>query len=265
MNIENKDIQELINESFKNGSMLESINHLSRHGAEVSLDINQELLPFTYDTVHLLSPMMHHERSLLFMYIEEMIQFFPDIKLEGVTDKKLLNVVETLLLALDYLTHERFIKKPFEEQNREELYEILYQCFDENKKHSFSTDSKRPFLNKSKFTVREGKVLALDEREERTRIYMAVYYQKPDSLMEHFKHLGKWLGEVHLKPNGARVSYEEYCAGMTDHELHAELLFYLSTVKKTLAWFLNSCSWRHNDLKLFDELDLSSKLGIRYD
>lgn len=262
-NLKQDELQQLIEKSFKHGSMLQSLHHYPKDGEEVTLKIEKELLPYTHDTVHLLSPHLHHERNLLYMYIEELIQMLSLLKEEGTVDAKLLSVAETLLLALDYLTHERFIQSTFTEQDKLELQEIIKGCFDEVKEHSFSTDANRPVLYKTKWLQKEDKVYALDLREEKIRIYMAVFYQKPESLKEHMRQVGHWLGQVDLKPNGSRISYEEYCSGMTDHELHQDLLFYFNMVKRALAWFFNTCSWRDGILRFFDEMDMCSKLGIR--
>lgn len=110
---------------------------------------------------------------------------------------------------------------------------------------------------------RPGKVYTMDNRGERTRIYMAVLYEKPASTFEHFKHVGHWLGELDLKPNTNEISYEDYLKGMTNEELHQELLYEINRVKRVFSWFLNSYSCRNNKLAGFDVIDLCSKLGIR--
>lgn len=259
----NKDVQELLDEKFKNGSMLESLHHYPRNGEEVTLGIDKELLPYVYDEVHLLSPVLQNERNIIYLYVEELIQMFPTFKKEGLMNSNLVAVVETLFLAMDFLTNDRFFNAPFTKDDKEELQNILKECFQEEKSHVFSTDANRPVLNKSKIYQNDEKVYALDKREEKIRIYMAVMFKKPESIKDHMKHVGRWLGDVHLKPNGARITYEEYMAGMTDHELHQETLFYIGMVKRTLSWLFNSCSWRSGSLLIFDEMDLCSKLGIR--
>ena len=179
-------------------------------------------------------------------------------------DIKLIAVVETLLLALDYLTHERFFHQKFSKEDREGIEAILMEFLQGEKTHRFSVDANRPSLNKSLIQQKDGKVFALDHRTEKSYIYMGVVYEKTNSQTDKMKQIGQWLGNIHLKPNAENISYEEYLSGMTSHEIHEDTLFHLNMVSRTLSWIFNSDSWRSGILRLYDEMDIQSKLGIRY-
>ncbi|PLS19209.1 hypothetical protein CVD28_02020 [Bacillus sp. M6-12] len=256
-------IQEEIKERFKNGHHLLRLNHTPRMGEEVTLEVEKEWLPYLHSEVHLLSPYPQHERSLLFSYIEELIQKFPQLVEEEMIDKGLFNVLKTLLLALDYLSHERFINGEFQEKHREKLNAILRECFEDEKTFAFSEYANRPVLYSTPIIKGEDKVYCMDKRVEKNRLYMAVVFSKPMNQQERFKQIGHWLGEVHLKPNTDRISYEDMLKGQTNHELHVDVLFYFNMVKQTFSWLLNSASWRMNELMPFDEMDICSKLGIK--
>jgi hypothetical protein len=256
-------VQEEIKELFKNGNRVLRLNHTPSKGQEVELDINKEWLPYLHSEVHLLSPYLQHERSLLYSYIEELIKRFPELIEDEMMDNELLNVVKTLLLGLDYISHERFINGEFKQEHREKLNAILEECFEEKKSFEFSTYANRPVLNTAKIIKGEDKVYCLDKREERNRLYMGIVFTKPVNKQEMYKQIGHWLGEVHLKPNTDRVSYEEMLEGKTNHELHVDVLFYLNMIKQTFSWLLNSASWKMNQLMPFDEMDIRCKLGLR--
>ncbi|MCU5281594.1 hypothetical protein OCA22_24780 [Bacillus cereus] len=258
------EIKKIIAEEFKNGNKLLSLHHYAKDGNEVKLAIEQEWLPYLHEEVELLSPENFHERHLVYMYVQELIEMLPKLKEEGVIEKRLLTVVETLLLALDYLTHERFAYAPFKNEHREETNNIIQDCFSEAKSTTFLNDANRPDLLKSKIIKGKEKIYCLDEREEKRRLYMAVVYTKPKDLQDRFKQVAYWLGHVNLKPNSDRVSYQESIEGKTNHDLHVDLLFYLNMVKQTLSWFIHSYSWENNELAVFDEIDITSKLGLRF-
>lgn len=247
---------------FEKGFKMLSQNHFGNDGVDVKLDIPTEWLPLLHPEVQLLSPTLHLERELVYLYTEELIQLFPAIQEEGKLSNELLAVFETLLHAMDYMTHERFLNAPFGEQDRDELEDILRQVFDEKKTSRFTESANRPLLNKSQIFSDEEKVFAKDERKERTRIYMAILYKKSENMTEHFSRVGHWLGEVKLKPNTARLKYAEVVEGKTDIELHERTLLYLNIVKQTLSWLLNSASLRGGELYTFDRMDIASKLGI---
>lgn len=247
---------------FDKGHKLLSLHHYARDGEDVKLDIPKEWLPRVHEQVDLLTPTINLERDLVYLYTEDLIQQFPALKEEGKLSVEMVAILETLLHAMDFLTHERFLNAPFEETDREEIKGIIGQVFDKQKTSHFTTSANRPFLNKSPIFVDEEKVFAKDKRVERNRIYMAVLYKKTNSVTEHFQLVGHWIGHVDLKPNRARVSYDEMLAGMTDLEIHEQTLFYLNMVKRTLAWFFNSTSWRSGELHGFDKMDIASKLGV---
>ncbi|MFJ8528388.1 hypothetical protein [Bacillus sp. NPDC094106] len=257
-------MEKLMADEFKNGNKLLSLHHYAKDGDEVKLEIKKEWLPYLHDEVDLLSPESFHERHLVYMYVQELIEMLPKLKEEGAMEKQLLIVIETLLLALDYLTHERFAYAPFTNEHREEINSIIKECFEQEKTATFSNDANRPSLLKSKIIEGKEKVYCLDEREEKRRLYMAVVYTKPKDLQDRFKQIAFWLGNVNLKPNSDRVTYQESIEGKTNHDLHVDLLFYLNMVKQTLSWFIHSYSWRNNELAGFDEIDIISKLGLRF-
>ncbi|AFV21727.1 MULTISPECIES: hypothetical protein [Bacillus] len=258
------EIKNIIAEEFKNGTKLLSLHHYAKDGDEVKLAIEKEWLPYLHDEVDLLSPESFHERHLIYMYTQELIEMLPKLKEEGAMEEQLLIVIETLLLALDYLTHERFAYAPFTSEHREEINGIIQECFSITKSNTFSSNANRPSLLKSKIIEGEESIYCLDEREEKKRLYMAVVYKKPKDLQDRFKQIAFWLGNVNLKPNSDRVSYQDSIEGKTNHDLHVDLLFYLNMVKQTLSWFIHSYSWRNNELAGFDEIDIISKLGLRF-
>jgi len=263
--IAESEFQEEIAELMEKGSKMERLNHYPRDGEKVTLKIEKDFLPYLHETVDLLSPYKYHQRTLLFMYIEELIQLFDKVKEERILHADLLSTCETLLLALDYLSNERFINSSFTEEDRTEIYSILEDAFEPDKKHSFSNNASRPAIQKEKIMYKEDASYVMDQREDRIRLYLAVYYKKTSTTCEHFRNVGKWLGEINIKPDSGEMSYEEYLAGMTNHGLHQEHLFYLNMVKRAFSWLFNSYSWRENKLMLFDELELYSKLGIKLD
>lgn len=256
-------IQEGIDQEFGRGHKLLSLNHFSRNGNEVKLAIEKELLPFIAEEVHLLTPRTFHERDLVYLYVQELIDRLPGLKREGIIEAHLLSVLESLLLALDYLTHERFAYAPFTDEHRNEIKQIISTCFLDNKSACFSENANRPTLNKARILTSEDKVYCMDEREEDKRIYLAVLYSKSATEMEHFKKIAHWIGNITLKPNQSNVSFEEYQEGKTEHDLHEALLFYLNVVKNTFSWFINCTSWRVNELMGFDVMDINSKLGLK--
>lgn len=250
-------------EEFKMGHKLISLHHYLRDGEEVQLNIEKEWLPYLNQEVHLLSPDLFLERNLIYLYIQELIELLPLLKAEGIIQNNLLNTVETLLLALDYLTDEQFINTPFTAEHQSALKNILKDCFKKEKSTSFIGNCNRPRLNKSPIFVDETSIYALDKRVERNRIYMAVLFKKPKDAMERFNQVGQLLQSVNLKPDRSRVSYEQMLEGKTDHDLHEDLVFNLSLIKRTFLWLLNSASWRQNDLYPFDKIDVSIKLGLK--
>lgn len=249
-------------QDFGKGYKMFRPTHNASRSREVRLDIPQDWLPFIHEEAELLSPTLHLDRDLTYLYTEELIKRFPRVKQEAKVSKELLAVLETLLHAMDYLTHERFLNAPFAETDKQDIDEIIGDVFDEKKKRQFSTDANRPLLNKSPLFSDEKGVFVKDIRDDRTRIYVVVLYKKTDSLTEHFNHVGHWIGETNMKPNVARVSFAEMLEGKTDVELHERTLFYLNTIKRTLSWFFNSTSWRSGELYGFDRMDIISKLGI---
>lgn len=256
-NVASKDLQKLMDD----GKLLVKLNHL--HSQKVKLNIADCLLDRIDDEIDLLYPMMHHVRGLAFMYIQELIDLLPEVKKEGVINTKLLSIVETLLFGLDYLTHNNFINAGFNEEHKEKIKEILKETFDEKKTYVYSTDAQRPKLLKSKIFKSEDEIYAEDNRESTSRIYMAVLYKKYDSVMDRFKQVGRVLNDVNLKIERDSVNYEEMLEGKTNIELHEELILYINVIKGTLCWLLNSLSWRNNELHVFDEIDICSKLGIK--
>jgi hypothetical protein len=263
MQTEDKYMMEYVNDKFKNGNFFIRLQHSPKDGEEVPLDMEKDLLPYTDSKVHLLSPYAYHERTMLYMVIEELIQLFGEIKKEQSMEPSLLSVLETLLMGLDFLTHIKLINTPFQENHKNRIHDILSECFEKQKQHSFSLNAERGHLNASEIVKKDGKIYALDKREDKTRIYMAVVYRKANNNMERFKQVGYLLRQVDLKPNSSHVEYEEMLAGKTDHELYSDLLFYLNMVIRTLCWLMNSASWRSNQLYPFDEMDIRCKLGLR--
>ncbi len=124
-------------QDFKNGTLLVKINHLKEDGAEVPLEIEKDLLSKIYGEVDLLSPYRHQTRELLYMYTDELIQLFLDVKQDESMNKEVVAVFETLLLALDYLTDPRFLKVNFKREYRDYVKEVLQECFNVKKKPYF--------------------------------------------------------------------------------------------------------------------------------
>lgn len=259
-----QNIEKILTDDFAKGHKLLSLHHYPKDGEVVKLDVQKEVLPYLHDEVDLLWSERFHERNLIYTYVQKLIDLLPSLKKEGLIDKRLLSIVETLLLSLDYLTHKKFTYAPFESKHREEINGIIKECFSEDKTTTFSDDAGRPSLLTSKIMQDEDKVYCLDKREEKVRLYMAVLYTKPKHEQERFKQIAFWLGNVNLKPNSDRVSYQESIDGKTNHDLHVDLLFYLNMVKQTLSWFIHSYSWANNELAVFDEIDITSKLGLRF-
>lgn len=256
-NNESKDLQRLMD----SGRILVKLNHL--HSQKVKLEIADCLRDRIDDEIDLLYPMMHHVRALAFMYTQELIDLLPEVKKEGVINTQLLSIIETLLFGLDYLTHTNFISSGFNEEHKEKIKEILKETFNEKKTYVYSKDAQRPKLLKSKIFKSEDEIYAEDNRDNTSRIYMAVLYKKRDSVMERFKQVGNVLSDVYLKVERDSVTYEEILEGKTNIELHEELILYINMIKGTLCWLLNSVSWRENELYVFDEIDICSKLGIK--
>lgn len=257
-----KEVLDIINDEFKRGHKLLSLHHYPKNGEVVELEIEREWLPYLHHQVHLLSPVLFHERQLVFLYIQELIELLPSLKKEGFIENRLLCVLETLLLAMDYLSQEKLTDAPYTAEHRHALNLMLKDCFEEFKTTGFSEDANRPILNKSELSAGLANVYALDKREERNRIYMAVIYKKPDSVMEHFKQVGHVIGNVRLKPNTSNISYAEAMEGKTDHGLHENLIYDLGRIQQTFAWLLNSTSWKQNELFPFDEMEIRCKLGL---
>ncbi|WP_442637783.1 hypothetical protein [Rossellomorea marisflavi] len=256
-------VKEIIAEEMKFGHQLLRLNHTPSKGVAVELDVELDYLPELHESAELMSATQQNGRDIIFKYLEDMIQLLPEVKAEGVMEKGVFGVLETLLLSLDYLTHERLLNAPYTAQIAEDLDAIYAQAFEQEKTAVFSTDANRPRNNRGKIYERDGALYVDDQREEnRNFIYMAVIYKKPDNLMERMKQLGYWMGNVNLNPSTDKVSYEEMCEGKTNHEIHERTLFYLNTTLKTLSWFLNSTSWRSNELHGFDQMDIASKLGL---
>lgn len=253
---------EEIAKQFSGGSKLLSLHHYPKDGTKVKLDIDQELLPYLYRQVDLLSPVALLDRHLVYMYTERLIGLFHELKQEGSTNPELLAIMETLLLALDYLSHERLFDIPFEQTHRDTVRNILLECFEEKKSYSFTTDHNRPILLQSSIFMEDDNVYTLDEREERVRLYMAVFYLQPKNQREHFTHVGHWLGKVDMKPNASQIPYEDFIKGFTDHHLHQDTLYFFNMCKRALVWFTNTYSWRNNELAGFDRMDLHAKLGL---
>lgn len=172
-------------------------------------------------------------------------------------------VLETLLLGLDYVTHERFTHIFFEKNHREELFSILQDCFIKTKQHGFSEFANRPVLNKSSWIQNGEEIYCLDERTDKTRIYMAAVYRKPKNTMEHLKNVAHIISKVDFKPSTRKVSFEEMLEGKTDHGIHQDTLYFFGMIQRTLSWLLNSTSWRNNQLFGFDELEICCKLGLK--
>lgn len=256
-------VKEIIEKEMTFGHKLISLQHTPSKGVAVELDVEPDYLPELHETAELMSATQQNGRDILYKYVEDMIQLLPAMKAEGVMEKGLVAVLETLLLSLDYLTHERLLNAPFTSQIAEELEAIHAQAFEPEKTAVFSHDANRPHNNRGEIYERDGALYVDDQREgNRNFIYMAVIYKKPENLMERMKQLGYWLGSVKLNPSTDKVTYEEMCEGKTNHEIHERTLFYLNMTLSTLSWFLNSMSWRSNELQGFDEMDIASKLGI---
>jgi len=256
-------VKEIIAEEMKFGHKLIRLQHAPSKGVAVELDVEPDYLPELHETAELMSPTQQNERDIIYKYVEDMIQLLPEVKAEGIMEKGVVAVLETLLLSLDYLTHERLLNAPFTAQIAEDLDTIHAQVFEQVKTAVFSHYANRPQNNRGEIYEQEGAVYVDDQRKEnRNFIYMAVIYKKPENLMERMKQIGYWLSSVKLNPSTDKVTYEEMCEGKTNHEIHERTLFYLNTTLRTLAWFLNSKSWRSNELHGFDQMDIASKLGI---
>lgn len=256
-------VKEMIAEEMEFGNQLLRLQHSPSEGVAVELDVPLDYLPELHETADLLSATEQNSRDIIYKYLEDMIQLLPEVKAEGIMEIGVVAVLETLLLSLDYLTHERLINAPYTVQITEDLDAIHAQAFEQEKTAVFSTDANRPRNNRGKIYERDGALYVDDQREEnRNFIYMAVIYKKPENLMERMKQLGYWLGNVKLSPGTSKISYEEMMEGKTDIGIHERTLFYMNTTLRTLSWFLNSTSWRSNELHGFDQMDIASKLGL---
>lgn len=258
-----EELKQFIEEELKEGYKYIRVNHSPSKGEEVEIDIEEELFEHIHPMVDLLSPYEHHERSIFYLYTEALIQFLPILKEEKYIHRSLLSVVETMLLALDYMTHERFTNIPFTDEHRNEIEDILSECFEETKTHHFSVYANRPVRNESNLLKKDKTFYCLDKREEKSRIFMAVVYKKTKTKKEHMGNLAKMIAKVNLKPNRSNVSYQEMLEGKTDHGIHEDLIYYINRVKLALSWLINSTSWRSNELYGFDEWEIKCKLGIR--
>lgn len=261
MNYTHEEVEQMFEENFQNGHKVVRVKEEKE--AVLLNDIKQEWLPYMHQEVHLLSPYLHHQRTLFYLFTEELIQLLPQLKEEEIIEEKLLAVVETILLGLDYLTHERFINHPFETRHRDKLANILSEAFEQVKQQPLSTFAHRPSLHKTKLCKKETGVYVTDKREEKKQIYVAIAYKKPKNTMERVKQIGHQLMQIHLKPDTKDVPYEEILKGMTEHGLHGDTLFHLNRVQRALGWLLNSTSWHNNALLGFDEMELHTKLGLR--
>jgi hypothetical protein len=260
-----ENIQEMVEEELSKGFSLFSLEYSPGYFTQndkIVLKIEDYLLPFIDEKVHFLSPHRYLPRHALFMYVQELISMFSELKEEGQVDSSLLAVVETILLGMDYLTHESFIENPFKDENREDLYRILEECFQEKKRHSFSKDANRPLLYKAEWIHENGEIYCIDKREKKTNLRIGIIFKKTKTKKEFFKNVAMVLNEIDFKPNLSRVSYQEAIEGMTEHRLHVDLVFHLNQLKTTLLWLLNSTSWRTNSLKEFDKIDIQHKLGL---
>lgn len=256
-------LEEELNSLFDNGHFLMRLNHTESDGEKVLLDdIELEWLKELHPVVDLLSPATQNTRNLFYLYVEKMIQHFPLLKKEGKMDEKVVSVLETLLLSLDYLTNERFINAPFGEDEKEELRAILEEIFQLEKSHIFSSDSNRPVQNTSELYVEGDRIFAKDNRNERNRLYMAVAYRKNENQIDRIRQIGYWIGEIKIPLDRNKVSYEEVLKGNTNVELHEELIYVINRIRLAIAWFLNSYSWKNNELIGFDEFDIASKTRI---
>lgn len=256
-------VKEMIAEEMEFGHQLLPLQHSPSDGVVVELDVPLDYLPELHESADLMSVSRQNSRDIIYKYLEDMIQLLPKVKEEAVMDKEVVAVLETLLLSLDYLSHERLIDAPFTSQIADDLEAIQAQVFELEKTAVFSSDANRPRNNRGKIYENEGVLYVDDQREEnRNFIYMAVIYKKPENLMERMKQLGYWLGNVKLSPGTNNISYEEMMEGKTDVGIHERTLFYMNTTLRTLSWFLNSTSWRSNELLGFDKMDIASKLGL---
>lgn len=256
-------VKEIIAEEMEFGHQLIRLQHTPSKGVAVELDVELDYLPELHETAELMSASQQNGRDIIYKYVEDMIQLLPEVKAEGIMEKGVVAVLETLLLSLDYLTHERLLNAPYTAQIAEDLDAIHAQAFEQEKTAVFSTDANRPRNNRGKIYERDGALYVDDQREgNRNFIYMAVIYKKPENLMERMKQIGYWLSSVNLNPSTDKVTYEEMCEGKTNHEIHERTLFYLNTTLRTLSWFFNSTSWRSNELHGFDQMDIASKLGM---
>lgn len=255
--------KEEIESTFEHGNMMIRLNRKDLQGRTVSIDFPAEYLDYIYPSADLISISQQNERTILFKYLDDMIRLLPELKAEGIMDRDMFSVLETLLMSIDYLTQEEFLESPFSDERHEKLYSLYSQVFEKVKKSEFITDSSRPKQNRGMLYVQDDKVFVDDQRVDSTGlIYMAVLYKKPEHLMERMKQLGYWISQVRLVPNTDRVSFEEMKKGKTNVGIHERTLFFLNTTLRTLAWFLNSTSWRSNELHGFDRIEIASKLGI---
>ena len=258
-------IESYLDEEFKTGSKLLSLHHYESDGVKVDLELDEKLIPYINPTINLLSPHERNTRNLLFMYVGEMIEKFREMKKEGMTDPKLLSVIETLLIGMRYLTSSHFIKMRFTQTHKEKILAILTEVLNESKYYSLDDyELSRPKLHKTNVVLEDGKLYCMDEREKRDRLYMAVFYRKVDTKREEFTQVAFWLSKLFLRTGYNHVPFEEIEKQITEHELHEELLFYLNRVQITLCWLMNTYSFRENRLELFDEMEIVNKLGIPY-
>lgn len=255
--------QEEIESEFENGNKMIRLSREDLQGRAVTIDFPVESLDYIYPSADLISFSQQNERTILFKYLEDMIHLLPEVKTEGVMDNDMVSVLETLLLSLDYLTQEDLLEAPFSDDRQETLTALYAQVFEPLKNSTFLSDAGRPKQNRGVLYVEDGKVYVDDQREKSPGIiYMAVLYKKPEHLMERMRQLGYWISQVRLVPNADKVSFEEMRKGKTNVGIHERTLFFLNSTLRTLAWFLNSTSWRSNELHGFDRVEIASKLGI---
>lgn len=253
-----------IGEFFNNGRYTFRLHHTVGMGEKVKLDeIESRWLPYIQKEVVLVSPLPYHERSILYMHIEELFSIYDRVEEEDLLDRELLGIFQTLIVALDYLSHERFLTGVFEDRHRDSINSILGDCNRSDKQHTFSKYSGRPKLNKATIQKEEDGIFCIDNREERTRVFMGLIFKKSNTAVEEFRQLGLALSGMNLKPNISNTLYDDVLLGKTDHQIHNDVVFYINIVLRTFLWLLNSTSFRRNKLESFDYFDVQYKLGIR--
>lgn len=249
-------------ERIKEGTLAIRVTQSSKNKEEVGLGLQDGDCEFLHNTVDLLTVSVHHVRDLIYMYVEELVQMLPKVKEEGVGSKEVIAVFETMLLGLDYLTDPAFQNIYFEDKHSNHLDELMEDCFNIEKKHSFLTNVTRPRVNKGKI-VEDGKnSYAIDTSEDKKRIFMGVLYKKPESLFEHFLNVSKMLSDLELQGETVKTPYDDILKGMRDCELHDYCIYNINRIRRVFLWFLNSYSCRENELAGFDVMEISAKLQL---